>query len=333
MSVTIKDIAKLANVSHTTVSRALNDSSLINDETKKRIKKIAKELNYTPNFNAKSLVLEKSYHIGLFFSTIDKGTSSHFFYEVVRGVNSVIGEQYNLVVKGIDEYHDLNVISKTNFDGIIIMSQSTKDNPFIYHVLDRKIPMVVLNREFQEGLSVNILSDDKMGAYKAVQYLVNMGHKKIAIIEGKEGFKSTQERKEGYLEALVDYNISINRNFIVKGNYDLESGYIAMKQLLHNEEFPTAVFCSNDDMAVGAMKAIGEKNLKIPEDISIIGFDDNIFSSFLTPALTTVQRPIKEISQEGANNLIKLIDKTKVEKDTIYINTELVIRDSVKSLV
>ncbi|SDK05875.1 LacI family DNA-binding transcriptional regulator [Natronincola ferrireducens] len=332
MSVTIKDIARIAKVSHTTVSRVLNDSPLISEKTKKRIKKIAEELNYTPNYSARSLVLDRSYHIGLFFSTINKGTSSNFFYEVVRGVNNTIKDQYNLIVKGIDDYHNLNSINKRNFDGIIIMSQSTEDTPFIKHVLEKKIPLVVLNRYIQNSNLVNILSDDKKGSYNGAQYLIQLGHRKIGLIEGKQGFKSTEERKEGFLQALRDYNIPVDEAFIVKGNYDLESGYRTMKYLLQLQDLPTAIFSSNDDMAVGAMKAIIEKGLSIPEDISIIGFDDNVFSSFLTPALTTVKRPIEAISEEGGRKLIKLINQEDIKKETIYINTKLVIRDSVKVL-
>lgn len=330
MSVTIKDIANIASVSHTTVSRALNDSPLINPETRNRIKSIAKELNYSPNFSAKSLVLDKSYNIGLFFSTITKGTSAHFFHDVVKGVNHIIKDKYSLVVKGIDDYQNYNMINKNNFDGIIVMTQSTKDNAFIYRVLEKNIPTVVLNREIEEPNLINILSDDKKGAYKAVKHLIDNGHRKIAIVEGQEGFKSTHERKEGYLEALMDNNVSITKSFIVKGNYDLESGYRAMKELLSLEDVPTAVFCSNDDMAVGAMKALGEKGIRVPEDMSLIGFDDNVFSSYLTPALTTIKRPIEKISQEGALKLIQLIEGKEVSKETIYLKTELVQRESVK---
>ena len=332
MSVTIKDIAKLANISHATVSRALNDSPLVNQETKEKVMSIAKELNYIPNYNAKSLVLNRSYHIGLFFSSINQGPSAHIFYEVVKGVNNVIKDQYNLIVKGIDEYQDFNRIDRKVFDGIIVMSQSMKDTTFIYHIIDKKIQLAVLNRELKEDNVINILCDDKKGAYSAIQYLIKMGHKKIGFIEGKEGFKSSLERKTGYLDALVDYGLPIHKKFIVKGNYDLDSGYAAMEQLLANEEYPTAVFCSNDDMAVGAMKAIREKNLSVPQDISVIGFDDNIFSNFLTPALTTVRRPIGKIGEAGAKALIKFINKKKVEKDAIYINTELIQRDSVKEI-
>ncbi len=163
MQVTIKDIAKIANVSHTTVSRALNDSPFINEDTKLKIMEIAKELNYVPNYSAKSLVLNKSYNIGLIFTTISEVTSSSFFYETVSGVNSVIKENYNLVVRGIDDYKNFTFVNSKRFDGIILMSQSNSDNPFIYYLMDKKIPIVVLNRDIDESSIVNILSSDKKG--------------------------------------------------------------------------------------------------------------------------------------------------------------------------
>lgn len=332
MSVTIKDIAKLANVSHTTVSRALNNSPLINEETKSKIKAIAEQLNYVPNYSAKSLVLHKSYTIGLFFSSISKGTSPSFFYEIVRGVNSVIGENYNLVIRGIDDYKDFTHINSKRFDGIVLMSQSDKDNEFIYDVWQKKIPLVVLNREIEGSSLVNILSNDEEGCFDAVKYIIENGHTDIAIIEGKEGFKSTKRRKDGFLKALIDNKIPVHSEYMIKGSYDMKSGYEAMKELLSLDKVPTAVFCSNDDMAIGAIKAVFEKGLSVPKDISIVGFDNIGFSEYATPALTTVKRPMAEISIMGGKKIIDLIDKQDYKGEKIYIKTELVVRDSVCKL-
>ncbi len=329
MSVTIKDIARLANVSHTTVSRALNDSPLINPKTKQRIQTIAKELHYSPNYSAKSLVLDRSYNIGLFFSTLHSGTTSGFFHEIVRGVNAVVKDRYNLVVKGIDEYKDFRGITPKSFDGIIVMSQSAQDDPFIGHALARGIPVVVLNRHVENAAITNILSDDREGSRSMVEYLIKSGHRRIAIIEGKRGFSSTQLRKEGYLQALSRYGIPALREYQAQGDYDFASGYTAMRQLLLLEKKPTAVFCSNDDMAVGAMKAIAEQGMKVPDDISVAGFDENRFSAFLSPALTTVKRPLERISRKGAETLLEAMEHKQMRKRTLYMNTELVIRQSV----
>lgn len=332
MSVTIKDIAKLAHVSHTTVSRALNDSPLINQETKERIQQLAASLNYTPNYSAKSLVLDRSYNVGLFFSTLHTGTSAGFLYEAVKGVNDVIKDQYNLIVRGLDDYKSFQKINRKSYDGIIVMSQSSVDQPFIDYVSEREIPLVVLNRQIERGSVMNLVPDDQRGAYRLVHYLIAQGHRNIAIIEGKESFKSTQARRDGYLEAMNRFDVPVRDEYRMQGNYDVESGYAAMNRLLKLELRPTAVFCCNDEMALGAMKAIHEKQLSVPGDISVVGFDDQLFSAFVSPALTTVRRPIEEISREGAAKLLTLIENKQVQKETIFVHTELVIRDSVKTI-
>ncbi|MBU3075773.1 LacI family DNA-binding transcriptional regulator [Clostridium estertheticum] len=332
MEVTIKDIAKIAKVSHTTVSRALNNSPFISDLTKAKIMTIAKELNYVPNYSAKSLVLNRSYNIGLIFTTISEATSSRFFYETISGVNSAIKGSYNLVVRGIDDYRDFTSVNSKRFDGIILMSQSNSDNSFIYYLMEKKIPLVVLNRYIDESSIVNILSSDKKGVYEAVNYLIQNGHKDIAIIEGKKGFNSTTERKNGFLDALIENKIQINSKYIVEGNYTIGSGYDAMKKLLSLSEIPTAVFCSNDEMAIGAMKATVEAGLNVPNDISIMGFDGMQLGDYLTPALTTVRRPIIEISKIGAEKLLSIIENNTDDGEKIYISTELIKRDSVAKL-
>ncbi|MEC2054451.1 LacI family DNA-binding transcriptional regulator [Peribacillus psychrosaccharolyticus] len=327
--VTIKDIASLLNVSHTTVSRALNNSPLIKEDTRKKVLDLASQLDYTPNYNAKNLVLKKSHTIGLFFTSITNGTSPSFFSDTIKGVNSVINEQLNLFVRGIDDYHDFSTINSGRFDGIILVSQSDEDNIFIYHVLQKKIPLVVLNRQVDEKKLINILSNDREGAYQAIEYLIQKGHQDIAIIEGKEGFNSTLKRRDGYVKALIDYQIPIKSEYMVKGNYDMQSGYHAMEQLLSMKKPPTAVFCSNDDMALGAMNSVFAHQLKVPDDVSIIGFDDIGFAQYTTPQLTTVKRPIEEISVIGAEKLVDLMEQPSERGELIFVNTELIVRNSV----
>ncbi len=333
MSITIKDIARMLNVSHTTVSRSLNDSPLISEDTKARVREIARKYNYTPNVNAKSLVLSKSYNIGLFFSTLKEGTTAGFFLCSVRGINKVINEPYKLVVEAVDDVEDFQYVKKKNFDGIILMSQDPNDDHFIRHVLDRQIPVVVLNREI-EKLKVNtVLTDDRLGAMEATKYLIRKGHRKIAFIEGKVEFRSAALRKEGYRLAMKNYDIGIIPAFVVRGNYDLESGYEAMKKLLRLKKRPSAVFCSNDDMAIGAMKAVYDAGMKVPQDISLMGFDDNGISAYLTPAITTVKRPIEDMSREGAAMLLDIINRGgKGTLRSVRLKTELEIRASVREL-
>ena len=333
VSITIKDIAKMLNVSHTTVSRSLNDSPLISDETKEKVKAVAAEYNYRPNVSARSLVLSKSYSIGLFFSTLKTGTTANFFLNTVRGVNKVIKGRYNLPVEAIDDFESFQQVNKRNFDGIIVMSQSPNDNEFIAHVLKEEIPLVVLNREVIDQRVTTVLSDDLTGVFNLTKYIIEQGHKNIAIIEGKPEFKTTYKRKQGFLNAHAEFGLIFNEALSFQGNYDLQSGYDAMQQILDLEDIPTAVFCSNDEMALGAMKATKQREMAMPDEISIAGFDDMGFTAFLTPALTTVLRPVEEMSSEGAQILLNKIENEAVEElGIINLDTKLVIRDSIKKM-
>ena len=330
VSITIKDIAKILNVSHTTVSRSLNDSPLISKETKAKVKEIASKFNYRPNVSARSLVLSKSYNIGLFFSTIQTGTTANFFLNSVRGVTSVIRGRYTLAVEAIDDLEDFQQISTRNFDGIIVMSQSPKDDEFIAHVLKQKIALVVLNREIVGQKVTTVLSDDLQGAYNVTRYIIEQGHRKIGIIEGKPEFRTTYKRKQGFLNALKDSGLEHNERHAIEGEYTLESGYKAMQRLLDLEDRPSAIFCSNDEMALGAMKAIKQRDIAMPDEISIAGFDDMGFTAYLTPSLTTVLRPVEEMSKEGAQILLNKIEHSDAhEAGIIYLDTELIIRDSI----
>lgn len=332
LGVTIKDIARLANVSHTTVSRALNGSTLIKPDTRKKILELAEQLQYVPNYSAKSLVLKKSYTIGLFFTSISNGTSASFLANVIKGVNDEIDENYNLFVRGIDDFKDFAAINSQRFDGIVLMSQSDNDDAFIEHVQKQNIPIVVLNREIDDPSITNILSNDESGAMEATNYLVEQGHTKIAIIEGKESFKTALKRKNGYMQALMQNGLAINKRYLVKGSYDMESGYQAMEQLLSLNNPPSAVFCSNDDMAIGAINAVFANSLHVPDNISIVGFDNSPFSQYVTPKLTTVQRPIEQISKKGAKKLLELINDPNESGESVFVKTELIVRDSVLSL-
>jgi len=323
----------MLDVSHTTVSRSLNNSPLISKETKERVKEIAEKYNYRPNVSARSLVLSKSYNIGLFFSTLKTGTTANFFLNSVRGVNGVIRGRYTLAVEAIDDLEDFQQISQRNFDGIIVMSQSPNDDEFIAHVLKEDIALVVLNREIIGQKVTTVLSDDLQGAYNITKYILEQGHRDIAIIEGKPEFRTTYKRKQGFLNAHIEAGIAFNEGYAVQGKYDLESGYSAMQLILDFEERPSAVFCSNDEMALGAMKAIKQREIAMPDEISIAGFDDMGFTAYLTPSLTTVLRPVEEMSKEGTQILLNKIEQQNAEEvGIINLDTELIVRDSIKKI-
>ncbi|RCX22565.1 LacI family transcriptional regulator [Fontibacillus phaseoli] len=330
--VTIKDIAKVAGVSHTTVSRALNGSPLIKQETKDKIAKIAAELNYIPNFSAKSLVMKKSYTIGLFFSSIDQGTSSSFLVDVIKGIHHALDENYSLTVHGIDSIRHLDGISPYRFDGILVMSQSDADNEFIYHVKRAGIPLVVLNRHLEDPGIMNVVADDKSGVREAIDYAIALGHRKLAMIEGKAGFKSSTERKQGFMDSLLAHSLPPSSEYFVSGDYSIESGYVRMTSLLALPVPPTLVFCGNDDMAIGAMNACYAGRISIPDQLSLIGFDDIVFARYTNPALTTVRRPIADISELGTQKLIELMQEPQTKPEQVLVKTEFMIRKTVAKI-
>lgn len=324
--VTIKDIAKIAGVSHTTVSRALNNSPLIKPATKKKIGDIARSLNYTPNVNAKSLVNQKSYIIGLYFSNLSAGTSDRFLVEVIKGINTTLPPEYRLAV------HDMTTLTSPvedlpRMDGIIVMSQSDQDDTFIEEISHLDLPVVVLNRQMDRPSFLNVTSNDAQGVYQAIDYAIQLGYKKVAIIEGKPTFRSSIERKTGFMRALTEHGLAFPTEYAVTGDYSIESGRKCAKQLLELAEPPEVIFCSNDDMAIGAINTCLEYGLAIPADIAIIGFDNVPFSKYTNPPLTTISKPVFEMSQLGAQLLLDSINGSVSQKQYL-LDTELTIRDS-----
>lgn len=333
LTITIKDIAKIAKVSHTTVSRALNDSPLISIETKERINELAKKLGYVPNMSAKSLVLEKSYNIGLFALKSTENLPSSFFYEIIEGVNSIIGETYNVVLNKFSSMDDVDEkVSRRKYDGILFLSMDISDINAIHKLSSLNIPMVVLNRKVEDSNMCCVYTDEYLGAFNAVEYLLNLGHRRIGIIKGPEVFITSRERYDGYLDALRKHNIFPNEEYAVEGGFTPESGYKAMERLLKVDPHPTAVFTSNDLMAVGALKACNRFGIEVPRDISVIGFDDLDFSKYLIPSLNTVKKSRRAMGREGARILLDLISKKEVETKVHIIESELIIRESCRHI-
>ncbi|MEJ8305505.1 LacI family DNA-binding transcriptional regulator [Saccharibacillus sacchari] len=331
--ITIKDIARAAGVSHTTVSRALNGSPLIKPVTRERIAKIASDMNYVPNYSAKNLVTRKSNTIGLFFSSIEQGTSSSFLADALKGIRRELDEQYMLTVSGIDDPGSLDSINPRRYDGILVMSQSELDNRFIYHVQSAGIPLVVLNRQLDDPSIPNVASDDRVGGHAAADHAWQCGHRLIAIIEGKPGFKSSSERRLGYMDSLIAHGLSPNPDYFVPGDYSIESGYAAMNTLLDLKNRPTAVFCGNDDMAIGAMNACFDRGVQIPGEVSLIGFDDMIFAQYTNPPLTTIHKSVSEIAAEGTKLLLRRMEQPDAEPVQRLLGSKLVQRRSVANLI
>lgn len=331
MATTIKDIAKALGISHSTVSRVLTGSKSVNEKTKEAVLNAVKELNYIPNMSARSLKIDKAYNIGVFFSTISNGTSPFVFQTVINNVYKNIDKKYNVIVKGIDMY-EKNTINPKNYDGILVVSQKIDDDDFIREILEKEIPTVVINRKVNHDV-INVYTDESVGVYKGVEELIKNGHKDIAIIEGAINFDSTKMRREGYLKAFNNYNIKLDKDLVLNGNFTVKSGYEKANELIEMNEKFSAIFAFNDEMATGAIKAITEHGLRVPEDISILGFDGNEIGRFITPSITTIKRPIGEIARIATDLLLRLLNNEQdITTKKIYIESELELGNSIKNL-
>lgn len=198
-------------------------------------------------------------------------------------------------------------------------------------MITKNMPIVVLNREVRQESIVNIVSEESKGAYRAVKCLVSMGHRKIAFMGGSAALKSSTECETGFVRAMLDNGLYVNRDYIVNGCNTPDGGYTAMKRLLVYGMRPTALFCANDDMAVGAMRAISDSGYSIPQDISVIGFGDCLYCKYIFPALSSISTPVNEIARLGAEKLMGVISGTQ-GGESIRVESELIIRESVSRI-
>ena len=330
MAVTIKDIAKRAGVSYSTVSRALNDVSAGRSESKQRILDIAKEMGYVPNQAAINLKKSRSFTIGLYFSTISKMTSPMVLHDVLTGVYSVVGSKYNVVVKGIDMYES-GTLNPSFYDGIIVLSQRSEDGGFIEEVMEKDIPVVAICRIVFYDIP-NVVTDEAKAMEQAMDHLIENGHRKLAVIEGNPAYDSSKLRHRGWRNSMLKHGLDPDKVPVETGNYRYASGYEAAKKLLAREEKPTAILCFNDEMAFAAKAAAQEMGLEVPKDLSLIGFDNWDMSDYGTMRLTTVERSMSELAKEGTRVLLRRLENGIIDNNRIYLDNKLIIRDTVRDI-
>jgi len=330
MSTTIKDVADKAGVSIATVSRALNGSPLVTDETRIKIVKIANELKYTPNMMARGLMLKKSETIGVILPDLH----GDFFSEVMKGIDEVARDNgYHILVSSSHSDKNeiesmLKVMRSGRVDGLIIMSPHIDSTSLNDHITN-DLPVVLLNCTINGKENTSILIDNFEGARQMVRHLIKHGHKRIAIIKGEENNFDAEERLKGYRSALYENGLELNPKLEIPGDFNEESGYTAMKKILNLKPRPTAVFASNDAMAIGAVSAIQSKGLKIPEDIAIGGFDDIPIAKYLKPSLSSVHVPINNLGTNAAIKLFKMIkNENNLSDGKTVLPATLVVRES-----
>lgn len=330
MKITIKDIAKEANVSITTVSRVLNNKPDVGDDTRAKILKIIEEMNYNPNSVARGLVMQKTHTIGLIIPDI----SNPFFPQIVRAVEDKAQELgYSVILFNTDNHLErerkaVELFKSKQVDGLIV-SLSLGNEKILKNLKASNYPVVQIDRSVLDHIYPLVSIDNKKSAYQMVEYLIKKGHKKIAHISGDLNTTTARERLSGYKKVLKDYEIEINEDYIIEGDYTQDSAYKDMQHLLELESPPTAVFAANDLSAAGVYKALFDAGLRIPEDIAVAGHDDINLASLLKPELTTMRQPKYKLGERAVEVLLKMIDDEEAEIEDQILNTDLIIRESV----
>jgi LacI family transcriptional regulator len=329
VTVTLAQIAKEANVSVSTISRALSNKNYpLKEETRKRILKMAEEMGYQPNLVARSLQTNRTHQIGVLVDRMQ----NPFTAATVQGIQDELrtagfsisiaysNRDQNLAIEAIHSFHSRQV------DGIVVLNSWLHTyNDSILSMQDR--PFVFVNRLFGACKQNCVGPGDYQGAQLATQHLIDLGHRRIGYINGEEIWIEAQDRLAGYRDTLASNGLPVDDALIRQGDWSVDSGYRAGKELSALQERPTAIFAANDIMALGAVYAIQEAGLKIPADVALVGYDDRDFAAWIKPALTTVRMPAYEMGQAAARLLLEQI-AGEVPEDATQIPGKLIIRES-----
>lgn len=335
---TIYDVAKIAGVSPSTISRVMNTPDIVAEDTRQKVINAVKELAYIPNMMAASMPKRRTNYIGLIIPDV----TNTFFSNLIRGIQDISEEHgYNVLVVNSDDSQEkegryLKLLYSRRVDGVIMTVAGYQEENFPEEELSllKKMRIVLIDREIN-GLTTSIVKINNFGgAYSAVKYLLKMGHKKIMYLAGIEGTRTNQERRKAYLAALEEDNINWKKEIV--GNFRLDASYQKIMyywpELQKSNDLPTAIFAANDLMAIGALKAFVRLKVQVPKEVSIIGFDNIPFSDCTYPPLTTIAQPTYQMGQKAVETLLKLIDKKKIKK-SVEFETELIERDSVSKWV
>ncbi len=332
--VTIFDVAREADTSYSTVSRVFNDGSKVALATRQRVIEAAERLGYIPNQQARSLAGAQTQIIGVLTPRLDNGYVS----SIINGIDEeIVGTDYRLLLYTThraeqDEEKYVNRIVNDLAEGLIVIVPRHPE-AYLAALRDKNFPYVFVDHQGISENSISISATNFRGAYEATEYLINSGHRRIGFITGNLDIRSGLDRLHGYRAALQDYGIEVDQSLIRNGDFLPKSGYIAAQALLELENCPTAIFASSDLMAFGAINAIIDAGLHVPQDISVIGFDNIPQTELFRPRLTTVHQPLEEMGRIATRMLLQQIqDPSKVPHQGTLLTTELVIRDSCRPL-
>lgn len=326
---TMKQVAERAGVSTSTVSHVINNTRVVSDEVRERVLAIIAEMRYVPSAVARSLKNDRTGTIGMMVPN----NSNPYFAELIQGIeDAAFKVGYNIIL--CNAYDDpkkqaayIRVLMEKRIDGLILVA-SGADYELTALLRHQSVPIVLVDREV-EGVDADFIeSDHERGSYLATRYLLELGHRDIGCVSGPTDLLPSRERVEGYLRALKEAGIRFRLDLLVRSDFTSEGGYAAFRQLLSLARPPTAIFASNDLMAIGGLSAASEMQVAVPSQLSVIGYDDIALASFTTPRLTTVAQPKYEMGQRIIGVLMDRITGRKFATQRVLLGTRLEVRQS-----
>lgn len=329
---TINDVARLSGVSKKTVSRVINRSPLLNQATREKVEAVIAELDYVPNPQARQLALRRNFSLGLIYDNPNAQMVLNFQEGVLDAIR---GTEFALVIHPVNR-HDPNLfdqigrfIEQQRFYGVMVLPPLSENDAFFALLDELRCNYVRMGSAELDDQAHLVQSNDRQAVREAVEYLIAQGHRRIGLVEGPEGFRSAQERSEGWRQAVSAHGLPADTSLTARGNYTFETGKEAGALLLDLPHPPTAIFASNDVMAAGVVHVARERGLEVPGDLSVVGFDDTAIASTIWPPLTTVRWPIRAMGRSAA---LKLIHPDTARDEQSLFLTEFVSRASVAAV-
>ena len=325
---TLSEVAKAAGVSVITASRAIRGNGYVSEATRQRVMEAAEKLAYTPDLLARRMRGEPSNLIGVFVHSF----GSMVIHELITSISREARRlNFDLVVFSAESFVQPGRLETGDMlrrlcDGLIMILPNGADS-FLKTLEQRALPCVLVNYALPQALPI-VVVDNRGGARSAVEHLLALGHRRIAFIAGTTGTGQSPERQRGYLDALAGARIEPDERLIEQGSFRQSGGFSAAQRLLDLPDPPTAIFCANDEMAFGALDAVKSKGLRVPDDISIMGFDDIPNSSFVYPPLSTIRQPYVDMGVRAMREVVEMLNGRPVGASRVLFPTELVVRQS-----
>jgi LacI family transcriptional regulator, galactose operon repressor len=329
MSIKLEDIAKETGFSISTVSRVLSNSNYpVSEPIREKVIRVAATMGYEPNIAARSLRTDRTDTIGIIVDDL----LSPFTPPIVRGIQDFLNEHgfLSLIVNSDwnpdQEQAAIKTLLSRPVDGIIFVEYSHQTTSDALNQSNK--PHVFVHRLFGSPIKNSVVPDDYFGASLATEHLIHLGHHRIGYINGPENWHTCRARLRGYQDTLASHNLTFDASLIQPGDWEMESGYAAAKNFLEQDKPPTAIFAANDSMALGAIYAIQDAGLRIPEDIAVVGYDNRNFTTTVRPRITTVSMPVIEMGGVAAELLLKQIAEGRKEEEEIKVKGQLIIRET-----